>query len=141
VFSSSPPSVPESLPELFWAVARRLRHTGRETLAPFSITPSQSRALGVLAHHGPLRLSAVAEHLHIAPRSATEVVDGLEALGYAARRPDPDDRRATLVSLTPEGTAAGRAIQAARLAEADRIFGALPDEDRATLERILRELL
>ncbi|MFI5841409.1 MarR family winged helix-turn-helix transcriptional regulator [Catenuloplanes sp. NPDC051500] len=141
MFSTSPSPAPDSLPELFWAVARRLRHTGRETLAPFSITPSQSRALGVLAHHGPLRLSAVAEHLHIAPRSATEVIDGLEALGYAARRPDPDDRRATLVSVTEAGTAAGQAIQAARLAEADRIFGALAAEDRAALERILRGLL
>ncbi|WP_033338200.1 MarR family winged helix-turn-helix transcriptional regulator [Catenuloplanes japonicus] len=139
MFSSSPS--PESLPELFWAVARRLRHTGRETLAPFSITPSQSRALGVLAHHGPLRLSAVADHLRIAPRSATEVIDGLESLGYAARRPDPDDRRATLVSLTDAGVAAGDAIRAARLAEADRIFGSLPDDDRATLDRILRGLL
>ncbi|GAB7045286.1 MarR family winged helix-turn-helix transcriptional regulator [Catenuloplanes indicus] len=138
--SPSPDSL-NSLPELFWAVARRLRHASRETLAPFSITPSQSRALGVLSHHGPLRPSAVAEHLHIAPRSATEVIDGLEALGYAARHPDPDDRRATLVSLTDAGTAAGEAIKAARRAEADRLFGALPDDDRAALDRILRTLL
>ncbi|MDR7276135.1 MarR family winged helix-turn-helix transcriptional regulator [Catenuloplanes atrovinosus] len=136
-----PPAESESLPELFWAVARRLRHQSRETLAPFAITPSQSRALGVLMHHGSLRLNAVAEHLRIAPRSATEVIDDLEALGYATRRPDPDDRRATLVSPTEAGIAAGEAIRAARLAEADRLFGALPQPDREALARILRTLL
>jgi DNA-binding MarR family transcriptional regulator len=133
--------VPDSLPELFWAVARRLRHASRETLAPLSITPSQSRALGVLARHGSLRTGTVADHLRIAPRSATEVIDGLEALGYAARRPDPADRRATLVSLTEAGAAVGEAIAAARRAEADRLFGALPDTDREALTRILRTLL
>jgi DNA-binding MarR family transcriptional regulator len=42
-----------------------------------------------------MRLSELSEHLHIAPRSATEVVDALESRGLVRRRPDPDDRRAT----------------------------------------------
>ena len=57
----------------------------------------------MLLRHGPMRLSGLSEHLHIAARSTTEVVDGLESRGFATRRPDPDDRRATLVEATDTG--------------------------------------
>ena len=130
----------EGLAELFWGVARRLRHQTRESLLPWEITPSQSRALSVLLREGPQRLSALAEHLRIAARSATEVVDDLADRGLAAREPDPADRRATLVRLTPSGIEAGDAIRAARHAEAERFFGSLNATDRADLSRILRKL-
>ncbi|MFG2052851.1 MarR family winged helix-turn-helix transcriptional regulator [Micromonospora sp. NPDC048930] len=130
----------ESLAETFWAVARRLRHQAKRTLEPWEINPGHARALAVLLRHGPLRLSALADHLHIAPRSATEVVDGLEERGLIERRPDPADRRATLVALTGEGSRVGEAIRVARAAEADRFFGDLDPDDRAELGRILRRL-
>ncbi|MET7707570.1 MarR family transcriptional regulator [Micromonospora sp. NPDC005189] len=130
----------ESLAETFWGVASRLRQQTRESLAPWDITPSQSRALGVLGRHGEVRPSTLAEHLRIAPRSATEVVDDLQARGLVERRPDPADRRATLVALTEEGNRVSAAIRTARRAEADRFFGHLDDADRAELARILRTL-
>ncbi|MEV0943417.1 MarR family winged helix-turn-helix transcriptional regulator [Micromonospora wenchangensis] len=126
--------------ELFWAVARRLRHQSRRTLEPWDVNPGHARALAVLTRHGAMRLSALAEHLHIAPRSTTEVVDGLEERGLVARRPDPADRRATLVEPTDEGTRVGAAIRTARAAEAERFFGHLSPTDHADLTRILRTL-
>jgi DNA-binding MarR family transcriptional regulator len=130
----------ESLPEAFWSVARQLRETSKQALAPWDITPSQLRALRVTAHHASMRLSELSEHLHIAPRSATEVVDALEGRGLVRRRPDPGDRRATLVELTGQGTGVLDAIHAARGTEAQRVFGRLSDADRADLARILRTL-
>ncbi|MEU4482110.1 MarR family transcriptional regulator [Micromonospora sp. NPDC023966] len=130
----------ETLAETFWAVARRLRHQSKRTLEPWEINPGQARALAVLMRHGAVRLSALAEHLGIAPRSATEVVDGLEERGLVERRPDPVDRRATLVAPTEEGGRVGKAIRVARAAEAERFFGALDPADRAELTRILRRL-
>ena len=130
----------EGLAELFWAVARRLRHGTRDALAPWDVTPSQARALSVLTRHGPQRLTALAEHLRIAARSATEVVDHLQQRGLVERRPDPDDRRATLITPTREGVEAGEGIRAAREAGAERLFAELPPGDRAELARILRRL-
>nr|WP_320064933.1 MarR family winged helix-turn-helix transcriptional regulator [Micromonospora sp. RTGN7] len=130
----------EGLAESFWAVARRLRRLSRQTLEPWEINPGHSRALGVLTRHGAMRLSALAEHLRIAPRSTTEVVDGLEERGLVARRRDPADRRATVVTPTDEGVRVGAAIHAARHAEAERLFGGLSPTDRAHLARILRTL-
>ena len=130
----------ENLAESFWAVSRRLRQHTRTALEPWDLSPSLARALNVLAHEGDLRPGALAEHLRIAPRTATEVVDDLQRRGLAERRPDPDDRRAVLVTLTGAGVRTSTAIRAARQAEGERFFAALNAEDRAALSRILGEL-
>ena len=129
-----------SLAEAFWLVARRLRHQSREALAPWGVSPSQLRALGVLLRHGAVRPGELAEHLRIAPRSATEVVDALAERGLVERRPDPADRRATQVVVTAAGTELGQAVRAARAAEADKVFATLDETDRAELTRLLRRL-
>jgi DNA-binding MarR family transcriptional regulator len=130
----------ESLPELFRQVNRRLRELGRTSMEPWDVTPAQSRALGVLQRGGPLRLNELAERLRIVPRSATEVVDALEAAGLVERRPDPHDRRAVQVGLTEQGARVGESVRAAREAEVERFFGMLSAGDREDLARILRVL-
>ena len=132
---------PESLSDSFRAVSRRLRLQTQRVLAPWEITPAQARALGVLTRHGAIRLGALSEHLHIAPRSATEVVDALEERGLVERHPDPADRRATLVALTPRGSDVADGVRAARVAEAEEFFAGLDPADRAALARILATLL
>jgi DNA-binding MarR family transcriptional regulator len=127
----------ETLAEAFWAVARRLRDTSQETLAPWDITPAQLRALRMLRRHGVMRLSELSDRLRIAPRSATEVVDALEKRGLAGRRPDQGDRRATLVEVTDDG---GSVLDAIRGSEAGRVFSRLTAADRSQLARILRKL-
>jgi DNA-binding MarR family transcriptional regulator len=134
------PGADDSLSEAFWSVARRLREISREALVPWDITPSAFRALRVLGRDGAMRLSELSEHLRIAPRSVTEVVDTLESRGLAERRPDPADRRATLAELTEHGVSVLGAIRAARGTEAERVFGRLSATDRAHLARILRKL-
>ena len=133
-------SAGESLSEAFWSVARRLREASQETLAPWDITPAQHRALRVLRRQGKIRLSELSDHLHIAPRSTTEVADALEARDLIRRQPDPGDRRATLVELTEHGASVLAAIRASRGTEADQLFGRLGEADRAQLARILRLL-
>ncbi|MET1035063.1 MAG: MarR family transcriptional regulator [Arthrobacter sp.] len=152
---------PQDLADQFHAAFRRLRRQWTEQLAPFGITPHQWRALGMLAgRHGadagrpdagrpgggvappsdagtPLRLSELAERLRIAPRSATEVVDQLEARGLVVRAPDPRDRRATLVALTPEGGVLTERVGAVRGEQSDRFFARLAPEDRRELARLL----
>ena len=130
----------ETLPETFWAVAHQLRHLRKETLAPWDVAPSQARALGVLTREGPLRLNELSDRLRIAARSTTEVVDALQDRGLVERRPDPQDRRATLVAPTDEGTRVGDAIRASRDAEAEAYFSILSEVERAELAGILRKL-
>ena len=130
----------ESLSEAFWDVATHLRRLSRETLRQWDISPSHSRAIGVLMHNGAIRLSELSDRLHIAPRSTTEVVDALEERGLVERRADSTDRRATLVDLTERGRSVGNSITASRNTDAEQFFGGLTTADRANLARILRKL-
>jgi DNA-binding MarR family transcriptional regulator len=138
--TSAGPDSAEPLSDAFFAVARQLRELSQEALAPWDITPAHLRALRAVSHHGAIRLSELSGRLHIAPRSATEVVDALEARDLVARRPDPGDRRATLVEVTEHGAGLLAAIRAARGTEAERAFSRLSETDRAHLARILGQL-
>jgi DNA-binding MarR family transcriptional regulator len=134
------PAAEESLSDLFGAVARGLRRRTRVALEPLGVTPSLSRALSVLSELAPVRISTLADHLHVAPRTATELIDDLEQRGLVVRRPDPGDRRAVLVEPTAAGKRASGDIRAARDAAAERFFAALDGADRRDLARILRRL-
>ena len=134
------PAGDESLSEALMAVARQLREKSAETLAPWDITPAQLRALRTLARHETMRLSGLSDHLQVAPRTATEVVDALQARGLVRRRADPADRRAILVEVTEHGAGVLAEIRAARGTEAGRVFGRLTPADRAELARILSKV-
>ena len=132
---------PATLSEAFWRVARRLRSASTESLARWEIAPSHARALMVLGRHQPRRPGDLAAHLHIAPRSATEVIDALQERGLVHRQPDPSDRRATLVELTDDGHRVLDDLVKARESEADAYFARLSSKDRQQLGRILGRLL
>src|SRR3954451_18979167 len=59
----------------------------------------------------PCTISELAARLEITKQGAAQIVDDMERRGLVARRPDPHDRRARLVSLTEEGD---RALREAR---------------------------
>jgi DNA-binding MarR family transcriptional regulator len=131
----------DSLAEAFRSVARLLRQASAESLSRWDLTPSQFRALRVLLHHEVLRPSELSEHLRIAPRSTTDVIDGLAAKGLVERGPDPEDRRAIRITPTEHGTAVLSQIRSARGNASARVFARLSPEDRTQLARILDELL
>jgi DNA-binding MarR family transcriptional regulator len=134
------PSVDEPpLDELLLGAARALRRTWSRGLGP-DLSPHDARALRVIGHHGPTRLGVVADHLRIAPRSATDVVDRLEARGLVERAPDPDDRRAMTVRLTEPGLVALGAVDTSRREGAAQFFGGLSPRERAELATILGKL-
>jgi DNA-binding MarR family transcriptional regulator len=66
------------------------------------IRPSDSRVFENLDPSGT-RLNELAVRSHMTHQSMSELVIGLESRGYVQRMPDPADRRARLVCLTPRG--------------------------------------
>jgi DNA-binding MarR family transcriptional regulator len=130
----------ESTSELLMAAARRLRRRLGEAMSDWGMTPGQSRALRIVCEHQPIRLSVLAEHLRIAPRSATEVVDALEEAGLVRRTPDPVDRRATCVGATDAGLERKAVMDGVRRQTSEAFLETLSEADRRTLDRILRQL-
>jgi DNA-binding MarR family transcriptional regulator len=129
-----------TLGDLLMRVARTQRRRWREALAPWHLSPHQARALWVVCENDAVRLSDLAEALRIAPRSATEVADGLQERGLVARGPDPADRRAVLLRATDAGLRTQQEVADARVADSTELFDRLSPADRAELERILRAL-
>jgi DNA-binding MarR family transcriptional regulator len=131
---------PAELSELLMRVARTQRRRWRDVLAPWDLSPHQARALRVVCEGDGVRLSDLAEALRIAPRSATEVADGLQTRGLVERTSDPGDRRAVLLRATDEGRRVRAEVDGARTADSEQLFARLSPSERGTLGRLLRTL-
>ena len=77
---------------------RRLRAEHRFSL-------SQGAVLGRLDREGPQSVSDLAASERMRQQSMAQTVSDLEGDGLVERRPDPQDRRRALVSLTEQGIA------------------------------------
>jgi len=98
--------------------------------------------LSVARYPGPqgMRPSELATRLQISKQALNYLLGELERLDYLERRPDPDDRRAKRIALTPRGTAAGKVIREA-VAEMETIWAQQLGPKRfAQLRELLLEL-
>ena len=130
------------LTDLVTRASWRLRRGSAKELEPFGITFTQARALRTVASAPePLRMADLATALDVVPRSATSMVDGLEAVGMVVRRPDPHDRRSIRVAATARGRGLVDRMRARRLAKADELFGHLGAAQQRELVRLLEAVL
>ena len=74
--------------------------------APTGVDRQTYSVLSGLARLGPQSAARLADEVGIDRSGASRYADRLEAAGLLERSPDPRDRRATLLNLTPEGRAA-----------------------------------
>lgn len=100
------------------------------------ISFGRARAVRRLARQ-PMSMRELADALAIDPPNATVVVDELESLGLARRRPHPTDRRAKVVEATRKGKDLARRADAI-LATPPPALTALSTDDLKTLRRILK---
>jgi DNA-binding MarR family transcriptional regulator len=122
------------------AVSPLLRHAGA-VFASHQVPFSQASLLTDVYELGaPQRMSTLAQRFEVAPRTVTALVDGLERRGLVQRTPDPDDRRAILVSLTGKGNALMQEIEWGKQALADELVNGLTAEERAEFARLLAKL-
>jgi DNA-binding MarR family transcriptional regulator len=70
--------------------------------AGFPQKPAHSAVFAQIVPEGS-RLTDLARGANMSPQAMGELVDELEQLEYVVRHPDPTDRRAKLIVLTPRG--------------------------------------
>jgi DNA-binding MarR family transcriptional regulator len=131
---------PEQVGERYLAVHHRMFRAVNDEMSGCGLSIARTKVLTRLAEQGPTRQSVLAADFGLAPHSITDIVDSLERLGLAERRPDATDRRAKLVAITDAGRGSLGVACATRERLLTCIFGALTEEDRATLFRLLGEL-
>lgn len=112
-----------------------------ELLRPWELTFPRYEGLMLLfySRNGALPLGKMGARLQVHPTSVTNIVDGLERLGYVRRTRHERDRRTTLACITPAGRDAAegatRALNEAR-------FGTAPlgAEELEAVSAVLRGL-
>jgi MarR family transcriptional regulator, organic hydroperoxide resistance regulator len=112
--------------ELWNAVEARLKRD-------FGLPLTHFEPMSVMDRLADCRVYDIAAELAITTGGASKLVDRIEASGYCRRRPNPADRRSSLVELTPEGRRLLTKATAAFEDELDRRLGA------AVPERTLRQ--
>jgi DNA-binding MarR family transcriptional regulator len=70
----------------------------------------------------------------------SRIAAALERAGLVTRAPDPDDARVTVVTATADGRELLLAGRRRRVGVLEERLGALPEEERAALERALGAL-
>lgn len=107
---------------------------------PLGLTPTQTACLSFLLGRGASRVGSLARHLSVTQATASDALSALVRKRLVERRPDPDDRRATLVGLTPKGRrlAADVARPPAALALA---VDALSPGEQAGMRRALSKMI
>ncbi|HWD95954.1 MAG TPA: MarR family transcriptional regulator [Acidimicrobiales bacterium] len=114
---------------------RTLRRHGRSRL-----TPSQVSALSTLEECGPMRISALAVYESLGPSAATRVVASLEELDLLERSVDPEDKRASLISMSERGHVEFGELKRERTLEISSLLERLSAKERQAIEAALPAL-
>jgi DNA-binding MarR family transcriptional regulator len=136
---SSPIAIIGRISRLARDIEQRLERVYREQ----GLEPGWHDVLATLRRSGPsyrLRPSELTNALMLTSSGTTKRLDRLEQAGLIAREPDPDDRRGTLITLTPAGRKLIDTATVAHLENERRILSALTDADRKRLADLLRKL-
>src|SRR3954470_3427100 len=87
-----------------------------------------------------LRVTDLTSALMIGSSGTTKRLDRLERAGLVARSPDPNDRRGTLIELTPAGPALIDELTPAPRETERSLLAALSADEQAALVELLRKL-
>ena len=127
----------------FWlrlAQQQDLRGFNR-TFAPFGVSQVAYSMLLLIAANPGCRQADLGVVLRTRQPNLVEPIDGLIARGLVQSRPDPDDRRAQTLALTPDGETLLARLRAAHDGLIARYRERLGTEDYDQLNTLLRRLV
>lgn len=120
--------------ELWDAVDRRLRAECGISMGAFDV-------MQVVARTPSCRVYDIARELSISVGGTSKAVDRIEAAGHLARRSNPDDRRSSIIELTPDGARVfARGGEAAENELRIRLGSALPERSLEHLSTLIARL-
>jgi DNA-binding MarR family transcriptional regulator len=128
------------LMEQFRAIAHATHNRTNARMTAAGLSLARFRVLDALHSAGRMRMNELSAALGVVPRTVTTIIDAVEKEGMARRLPDPADRRATLLELTPEGLSQLRRLRALHDSAAAELFDVLTAAEKDQLARILRRL-
>ena len=137
------PSGMEIVSRIFM-LSNQLKRAATRRLGKHGLNLWAYDVLATLRRQGPpfqLSPTELSRATMLSPGAMTNRLDRLEDIGLIERHPDPDDRRALLIALTPAGREmADRAVET-RFDEAAKATACLTTDEHAQLSTLLHKLL
>jgi len=131
----------ETIGQLVTNVARLWRRNANDSLDRYGISHAVAMPLLALWQlGGEARQGAVAEQAGLDGPSVVRLIDLLLAEGLVTRREDPSDRRAKILSLTQEGAARMKSINAVLAELRHSLVEGISDEEMETASSVLKQL-
>jgi DNA-binding MarR family transcriptional regulator len=138
---ASPREAAVDLLAQFISLNRRSRSFSTAVAHQSGLQPSQVNLLFSLYRATECRVAALAEQQLVDPSVASRQIAGLEKEGLLSRRPDPEDGRASLVSLTDAGLARLKQVRELHMGAMAQAVAGWPVERIHRLAHDLEELI
>jgi MarR family transcriptional regulator, lower aerobic nicotinate degradation pathway regulator len=140
-FDEPPPEPLASAPGflLSWN-GQRIARNFAAALEPLGLRPQHFGVLTMIDTSPGSAQRELGEGSMIDASTMVAVIDELEELGLAERRPHPDDRRKRAVHLTPKGRRTLERARAEAMKTAQELFAPLDEGELETLRQLLRKL-
>ncbi|MDJ0341750.1 MarR family transcriptional regulator [Streptomyces sp. H10-C2] len=135
-------TVPEAhlLTDAVTRLRRALRASIRSEFPWEALPMAQVELLQVLGEHTPARVGDLAQRQRLAASTVSGIIGQMMTAGLVAREVDPNDRRASVVTLTDAGRDKLAAWTDAHERRMDIALSTLDEADRAALRAALPAL-
>jgi MarR family 2-MHQ and catechol resistance regulon transcriptional repressor len=125
---------------VLWKAFDALQSHALQNIAALGLGLSDFGVLEVLLHKGPLPVNTLGVKIRLTSGSISIAIDRLEKKGLVERRDDPEDRRARIVHLTPQGRKMIEYAFAEHAAAMERATSGLSKAERTQAIRLLTML-
>lgn len=117
--------------------ARLLRRLADQRLAPLGLSAGHLPVLTALIRGGAMSQKALTDHAGIEQPTMAATLARMERDGAIERRPDPDDKRSILFTLSTQTRAQAAVIEATIRRLNDEALEDVPPSDRERLRDLL----
>lgn len=121
-------------------VSRLLRRDFDRRVRALQLTQAQWRAIGHLAREEGINQTTLAERLEVKPITLARLIDRMETAGWVRRVADRDDRRVSLLFLTPKVRPILDKMQSHADAAVANLFAGMARPARRQLAKALEQM-
>jgi MarR family transcriptional regulator for hemolysin len=123
-----------------WA-ARLYAQSIEKALRPLGVNSAHMPVFFALANGRSLSQKELAQHASIEQPTMAATLNRMEVLGLIERRPDPQDRRSSLVSLTPKARELSSQVRKAGQSVNKQALAALTPDEAETYRQLLLKVI
>ncbi len=129
------------LPRLIYLTSLQLQGHADNVLRPHGLTLEQLHPLKIiLLEGGAVNQRSLCGLAAKTPANMTRILDRLTAKGFIKRKPDPNDRRAYIIHLTPTGKTLVNEVAALFAGYLNKIMHNISDKDESCCRQVLEQI-